>query len=132
MKLVYASLLSGSLLSLSACKPDKDAGPAIIVGRWQLTNVECYCILNSTPNHAVEFKADGSVVFYKDNKEEARGTYTFATGKNPCSTGDVPVLEFKNAPGPYGGKAAYTIEPSKLVIDYGSCVDLFRFTYRRD
>ncbi|MDF7810299.1 lipocalin family protein [Hymenobacter sp. YC55] len=129
MKLLYASLL---LCSISACKPDKDAGPAIIVGRWQLTSVECYCVPSPTPNVAVEFKADGSVVFYKDNKEEARGTYAFTTGKTPCSPNDVPVLELKTSSAFPSGSPAYTIKPSELVIDYGLCVDLFRMTYRRD
>jgi hypothetical protein len=133
MKMLCAFLVSFSLVGLSACKPDKDAGPAIIVGRWQLTSVECYCIPGqSLPNVAIEFKTDGSVMSYRDNKEISRGTYTFATGKSPCSTDDVPVIQFDSPTTLYGGSPAYTVEPSKLVIDYGSCVDLFRLTYRRD
>ena len=133
MKLVYVLLLTSGLFSLSACEPDQDAGPALIVGRWQLTGVECYCLPGQTlPNEALEFKTDGSVVSYRDNKELSRGTYTFGTGKSPCSTDTVPVIQFKNTSPLHGGSPAYTIEPSKLVIDYGSCVDSFRLTYRRD
>lgn len=132
MKLLCTSLVSFSLLGLGACKPDKDAGPAIIVGRWQLTSVECYCVPSPTPNIAIEFKSDGSIVSYIDNKEVSRGTYRFATGKSPCSTDDVPVIQFENAATLQGGSPAYTVEPSKLVIDYGLCADLPRMTYRRD
>lgn len=133
MKLLCAPLVLSSLLGLSACKPDKDAGPAIIVGRWQLTSVDCYCIPSQPlANVAIEFKTDGSVVSYRDNKEISRGTYSFATGKSPCSTDDVPVIQFDSSTTLYGGSPAYTVEPSELVIDYGSCVDSFRLTYRRD
>lgn len=133
MKLLCAVLVFFVLLGLSACKPDQDAGPALIVGRWQLTGVDCYCLPGqSLPNNALEFKTDGSVVYYRDNKEVSSGTYTFSTGKSPCSTDTVPVIQFKNTGTLPSGSPAYTIEPSKLVIDYGSCVDSFRLTYQRD
>ncbi|HEX8427243.1 hypothetical protein [Hymenobacter sp.] len=133
MKLLFAFLLSFSLVSLSACKSDKDAeGPATLIGRWQLTNLECYCGPGPLPNEVVEFATNGTVVFYTDGKEESRGTYTFATGKTTCSGDAIPVLQFKNTPSIFTENVAYTLEASTLVLDQGLCLDAPRKTYQRD
>jgi hypothetical protein len=133
MKRSLTFLLSLGLLGASACTSDKDVAPTTILGRWQLTRLECYCVPGSPlPNEMVEFDAAGNTVFYKDGQVASRGTYEFTSGTFCGNAETIPVLRISNLPGIYSNNIAYTLEPDKLVLDQGLCTDAPRKTYRRD
>jgi hypothetical protein len=134
MKQFLTFLFSFSLLAGSACKPDKDIPrPNGIVGRWQLTQVECYCVPGApVPNEVVEFDAAGNTVFYKDGQVESRGTYQFTTGTFCGGLERIPVLRISNLPGLYDNNIAYSLDATTLVLDQGLCTDAPRKTYRKN
>ena len=134
MKQFVTFLCSLSLLAGSGCKSDKDVPrPNGIVGRWQLTTLECYCVPSPTvPNEAVEFDEAGNTVFYKDGQVESRGTYQFTTSKFCGSPESIPVMRISNLPGIYDNNIAYTLDATTLVLDQGLCTDAPRKTYRKN
>ena len=135
MKLLSLAFALLCLLGLNACKPDKDSSdpsPTTVLGRWQLTQLECYCAPGQpTPDEAVEFDAGGNFTFYKNGQVEARGTYQFTTGAFCGNNSGTPLLSTTAVFSSYTSGMAYTIEPTRLVLDQGLCMDLPRKTYQR-
>lgn len=128
-------LLAG--LSLSGCKKENAATEtadvsAGLVGRWQLTDRQCFCLRTPVPNEAVVFTA-ATFSFYKDGQRTAGGTYAQAPVAPMCGgNGTVPGLRLTITEGSFFYKTAtFTVSGNKLVLDYGRPCDAPFDTYQR-
>ena len=127
-------LVCAAVLSLTSCEKSTSASPANtgIVGRWQLTNRQCYCPRGPVPNEMVVFTAT-TFSFSKNLQPAASGTYLVAPIASMCGgSGSVPGLRFTVTSGNlFAQGASYTVSGNTLVLDYGGPCDAPVDTYTR-
>jgi hypothetical protein len=130
----FLLLLCLTTLSLAGCKKDectKPTPPNTIIGSWKLTNRQCFCAPAPTPNETLTLTATG-FSFYSNGQLTASGTYVAATASNWCGGSSVPALRFTySANGWTPRDVVATLTGTKLVLDYGGCLDAPVDTYQR-
>ncbi|UYZ65123.1 hypothetical protein [Hymenobacter weizhouensis] len=139
---MYPSILPARLLQLTsllalattllACQQDEETPSTGLVGRWQLTNRQCFCAPGPVPDETVIF-TEKEYFFYENGQLARQGTYTMGAGKicglsvqegllnlTPAST-NPPALT----------SATPTANATTLTLDFGRACDAPFNTYRR-
>jgi hypothetical protein len=136
MKQLFSSLLM--LVALGACRT-KEVAPstdAALVGRWQLTNRQCYCQPGPLPDETIVFDATTGFQLFRDGQLVNQGTYRTSVEPVCPQAPSQPLVTLTSQTSTANGFArggSYTVQGTTLVIDEGTyCVPDFPVsTYQR-
>ena len=124
-------VLVAALLALAGCQKDKAPSPqgGGLIGTWQLTGHQCYCIPTPLPNEQVRFDA-ATFTFLRDGHKTLSGTYSATVAAASCGGTAGPGLRFQ--PDSAATRVAlFTLDGDTLTLDYGGPCDAPVDTYQR-